>query len=329
LSGQTKRELTAENRQFTFAALPQFTLDQAGGSTKPQRKFAGVAYSGDVISGHWYWGNVVFDLGTMSVPDKLPALIDHKRDQRCGYVTASQIDNTSGLTVNGNLLSNEHGQAVATESDEGFPWQMSVHIEPGSIEEVLQGSNTMVNGRQFAGPITVFRNSRIAEVSFTATGWDPNTSAAAMSRGESSPTPKESTMELKELQDRVAALEAEKQGLQASNTQLAADLKSATDKLAQFSQDTRTAEVKSLFSDIGREFKADEAEVKAFSAMPQDAFDATAKVMRDQLKKPNQAGSSLFSHQASNGGQPTQAPAVSPLVANAKSRADQFSKRAA
>jgi vacuolar-type H+-ATPase subunit E/Vma4 len=333
MGDKQKRELTADNRQFTFAAQPKFSMDGAG--DKRQRKFAGVAYSGDVVPGHWYWGNVVFDLTTMSVPDKLPALIDHSRSQRCGYVTASSISNEAGLTVSGNLLSNEYGTAVATESDEGFPWQMSIHIEPGSIEEVLQGSNTMVNGRSFAGPITVFKNSKIVEVSFTATGWDSNTSAAAMSRGgESSPSSQgESTMDLKQLQDRVAALEAENKSLQASKDDLNKQLTDANDKLTKFSNEARAGAVQQLFADIGREYKADDAEAKAFSAMPQEAFDATAKVMREQFKKPAGApaaqAQTLFQHTATAGGaQATQTtqPAANPLLADAEKRATQFKR---
>lgn len=328
-----KRELAADNRQFTFAAQPKFSMDGAG--EKKQRKFAGVAYSGEAIPDHWYWGQVVFDLTTMSVPDKLPALIDHDRGQRCGYVTASSVSNDSGLTVSGNLLSNEHGSAVATESDEGFPWQMSVHIEPGSIEEVLQGSNTVVNGRSFAGPVTVFKNSKIVEVSFTATGWDSNTSATAMTRGgDTSPSSLgESTMDLKQLQDRVAVLEAEKTSLQASKDDLSTQLTVANDKLTKFSSDARTGAVQQLFAEIGREYKAEDAEAKAFSAMPQEAFDATAKVMREQFKKPSGVAaentSLLFSHAATAGGaQATQTsqPAANPLIVDAEKRASQFKR---
>jgi hypothetical protein len=331
MGDKEKRKLNAENRQFTFAAQPKFSSDGEG--AKRQRKFAGVAYSGEVITGHWYWDNVVFDLSTMSVPAKLPALIDHDRSARCGYVTASSIGNTDGLTVSGILLSNSHGSAVAEESDEGFPWQMSVHIEPGSVEEVLPGISTIVNGRNLVGPLMVFKNSKISEVSFTATGWDSNTSAAAMSRGgESSPSSSQgdSTMDLKTLQDQVAALEADKKSLQASKDDLTTQLGTANEKLTKFSNEVRTGAVKQLFTDIGREYKDDDAQAKAFSVMPQDAFDATATVLREQFKKPA-VDSSLFSHTATGGGThatQTSAPAVNPLMADAEKRNSQFSKRA-
>ncbi len=328
-----ERKLTAENRQFTFLSQPKFSIED-GSEGKRKRKFSGTAYSGGAITNHWYWGNVVFDLDTMSVPSKLPALIDHARSQRCGYVTDSKISNESGFEVSGNLLSNAYGTSVASESDEGFPWQMSVHIEPESIEEVRAGSIIAVNGRDLPGPIVVFRNSKIIEVSFTATGWDSNTSAAAMSRGgDSSPTPQgEINMDLKQIQDRVAALEAENKSLQSSKDELSKQLKEASDNLAKFTNEVRTQAVKSLFEDLGREYKADDAEVKVFSSMPQEAFDATSKVMREQFKKSSAAPglpNNLFQHSAtgSNGqGSQNSQDAENPLMKDAKKRSEQFKR---
>jgi len=326
MPGQNKRELDADNAQFTFASSLQFafTADQ----TKPEarkRTFSGVAYSGEVISNHYYWGNVVFDLTSMSVPDKLPALIDHDRDKRAGYADSSSIG-PGGLVVSGILMSNDHGKSVANDSDEGFPWQMSVHINPGSIEEVQPGASIEVNGKMHTGPLTVFRNSRISEVSFTATGWDPNTSAAAMSRGGDQPPQGETAMDLKTLQDRVAALEAENGTLQASKQALETKLSEANEALAKFSQNVRVQAVKSLFSDLGKEFKEDDADVKAFSSMPQESYDAMAKILRDQKKAAPTQSAALFSHQAAQGAAP-EPKAESPLVAAAKAQAALFSKR--
>lgn len=325
----TTRQLNTENRQFVFAVTPQFSMDGAQGE-KRQRKFSGVAYSGAVITGHGYWGNVIFDLTSVDVPAKLPALIDHDRGHRCGYTTTSSITPEAGLTVAGVLLSNEYGNSVATESDEGFPWQMSVHIEPGSIEEVQAGTTVSVNGQSLQGPLTVFKNSKIIEVSFTATGWDSNTSATAMSRGSTTNEKEDDAMDLKQAQERIAALEAEKSTLQASNADLTNNLKDANDKLTKFSTDARTGEVKQLFTDIGRKFEEDDASVKAFSNMPGDAFAAVAATMREQAKRTPAASQELFSHTATSGSPDatqTSQPQANPLLADAQRRAAQFSKR--
>jgi hypothetical protein len=329
------RKLTSENSQFSMQSVAHFGMT-AGADAKTRRQFSGVAYSGEVIKKHWYWGDVVFDLHSMSVPSKLPALIDHDRGARCGYVLEHDISENAGLTVKGNLLSNTHGAAVAAESDEGFPWQMSVHIEPGSVEEVMSGSSVTVNGRSFAGPITVFRNSKIAEVSFTATGWDSNTSAAAMSRGgQQSPNPEgESSMDL---QAKVDALEAEKTSLQASIADKDAKLAAANAELAKFSADARKAAVTQLFSDIGRpapEAGKEDATFKQFCDMPAEAFAATASIMREQAskasaEKPTALPTGLFGHVAVDGQavKPAASGDVNPLLANAQNRATAFSKR--
>lgn len=311
----------------------KFSEDSAG--PKRKRQFSGVAYSGGVITNHWYWGNVIFDLGTMSVPAKLPALIDHDRGKRAGFADQHTIDN-EGLTVHGTLMSNDCGAAVARDSDEGFPWQMSVHIEPGSIEELKAGTKATVNGREHQGPLTIFRNSRINEVSFTATGWDSNTSAAAMSRGAQQPSQEGNDMSAQELEQ----LKAKVGQLETANATLTGQLADANKKLGDYSKQVRIDKIKSLFSHIGREFKEDGADVVAFSAMPDEAFAAADAAMRAVTQTPAPAQSpaanapaQMFSHVANMpaGTQASapQAPAVDPLTADAQRRAEAFSKRVA
>lgn len=327
----TARQLAPDNRAFQFLAKPQLTSEGEGTAVK--RKFAGVGYSGEVIPGHWYWGNVVFDLHTMSVPPSLPALIDHDRSQRAGYVTEHSISDAEGFKVAGALMSNASGKAVAQESDDGFPWQMSVHIEPGSVEEIQAGISTTINGKSLQGPLTVFRNSRILEVSFTATGQDSNTSATAMSRPSGGQPQQPSTGDSSMTPEQIAAMQLENSTLKASNETLTKERDAANTSLQKFSADRREADVKQLFSDTGREFKADDEDVKMLTALPQGAFDFSAKQMRAAGKPAaptQQAPSHLFSHQAADGKAQEQAAPVNPLMANAQARANshsQFSKR--
>lgn len=333
----TARQINEENSRFSVSNPMKFsTVETEGGAGAKKRKFSGVAYSGEVIDNHWYWGNVIFDMSTMTVPAKLPALIDHSRSKRAGYVTDSSIDNTTGFTVNGVLLSNEDGQAVAQDSDEGFPWQMSVHIEPRSIEEFAAGEPVVVNGRSLTGPLTVFRNSTIVEVSFTATGQDSNTAAVAMSRGGvQQPT---QTGETSMTPEQIAAMQQENATLKASNATLTQERDAARTDLDKFSKERRENDIKNLFSDVGREYKADDAEVKAFSDMPQAAFDVMAGMLRSQFKKPaaagaGAAGAALFSHAATGGNNPNQQgqqqaeAEENALLKDAEKRAQQFAKR--
>lgn len=334
--GDKSRQLTQENSKFSFAVKTQFSQD--GQDKGAKRKFSGTAYSGEVIPRHWFWGDVVFDLTTMSVPEKLPILIDHDRGQRAGFVTSHSVSNTDGFSIAGNLLSNASGQAVASDSDEGFPWQMSVHIEPGSIEEVAQGTPIVVNGRSLVGPLTVFRNSSISEVSFTATGWDSKTSAVAMSRSGGQSQPSANSGEHDMTKEEIEALQAESKQLKDANATLTKERDAARDELAKFSKERRSNDIKQLFSDIKKEYKDDDTDVQAFSNMDQTSFDAMAKVLRGQFSMVGQnqtqgqgvpgqnALQHLFQHQAA-GGAPAATTAVNPLLADAQKRADQFSKQ--
>jgi hypothetical protein len=315
------KKLTAENSQFSWLAPTQFS-NPGEGSAKT-RKFTGVAYSGGVIWNHYYWGDVVFELSSISLGEqKLPALVEHHRLMRCGYSTALQADNATGLTIEGVLLSNEDGAKVAKDSDEGFPWQMSVHITPSVVMEVMAGTSVEVNGKLLQGPLTVFKNSKIIEVSFTATGWDSDTSATAMNRSGTKPPTLSGdppmTPEEKAAQDKLAA----------DNAALIA-------QLAQFSKANREANIKLLFADTGREYKAEDADVVELAAMDDAAFNATAKFSRAQYAKapkPEQKPdlpAGMFSHQAT-GGRTAEGGTATPqrpgLVATAKARAAEFSR---
>jgi len=162
---------------FSFNAPLKFA-DHGGDND--QRKVEGVGYSGAVLD-HWYWGAVVFDLASTKLSDSVPLLINHDPDQRAGSGRIFVDDNALKLT--GSLLSNDHGASVASDSDEGFPWQMSVYIEPGVVTEISKNSSLTINGVNVDGPTTVFSNNSIREVSFCPCGVDANTSANVMSRG--------------------------------------------------------------------------------------------------------------------------------------------------
>lgn len=162
---------------FRFAARVQFSAPTAG--TNEPRKISGVAYSGDVLA-HPFWGSVVFDLSTTTAPEKLPVLVEHDRARRAGVAKLSITPDRITI-ASGNLLPNATGAEVAADADAGFPWQLSVHIEPAEVQQLATGETARVNGRTVSGPAAVFRRSLIREVSFTPTGVDHNTNAAVFS----------------------------------------------------------------------------------------------------------------------------------------------------
>lgn len=142
-----------------------------------RRGFSGVAYSGAAVT---EWGApIVIDLASLALPAQCPVLIEHDRKRRVGVATLAVAD--GALRCDGYLLSNPTARELAADADDGFPWQLSIHAAPRRVEEVSAGSEIAVNGRTFAGPLTVLRDTAIRELSFTPTGADANTSAQVWS----------------------------------------------------------------------------------------------------------------------------------------------------
>lgn len=264
---------------------------------KKKRTFSGVAYSGEVITDHWYWTRVIFDLDSMQIKGRIPALLEHSSRQRAGAINTHTISHQEGLVVHGDLMSNEFGTQVAQDSDDGFPWQMSVRIEPAKTEEVAADQTVIVNGKTLQGPITIFRGGRIREVSFCALGADENTMAVAASHNPNQPTEDTDVTELEKAQARIQELETKNSELEALNKQFAAA--------------KREAEITALGKDLGKEFSAED--ITEMKALDDSAFAFSAKQLR-QFSAGSQPSAGqqqqqqipshfqhLFTHQATGG----------------------------
>jgi hypothetical protein len=264
---------------------------------KKKRTFSGVAYSGEVITDHWYWTRVIFDLDSMQIKGRIPALLEHSSRQRAGAINTHTISHQEGLVVHGDLMSNEFGTQVAQDSDDGFPWQMSVRIEPAKTEEVAADQTVIVNGKTLQGPITIFRGGRIREVSFCALGADENTMAVAASHNPNQPTEDTDVTELEKAQARIQELETKNSELEAQNKQFAAA--------------KREAEITALGKDLGKEFSAED--ITEMKALDDSAFAFSAKQLRQfsagtqpptgqqQQQQIPSHFQHLFTHQATGG----------------------------
>ncbi|MEQ1446266.1 hypothetical protein ABLT89_04835 [Acinetobacter schindleri] len=300
---QTNKNAEHEQDQFCFQ-LGQVSVDKPE-EGKKKRTFSGIAYSGEAITDHWYWDKVVFDLDSIQIKGRIPALLEHRTSQRAGAINSHSVSHTEGLKIEGNLLSNEFGTQVAQDSDDDFPWQMSVRIYPTTVEEVKEGS-VVVNGRTFQAPIAVFRGGRIREVSFCALGADDNTNAVAASHSPKQFNQPEDT-DVTELEQ-----------AQAKITELEGQVNTLTEQNKQFAAAKREAEISALGKDLGKEFSAEDIEEMkklndgafAFSAKQLRQFSAgnqppPAGQQTQQAPGVNPAFAHLFSHQA-NGGQGSQ-----------------------
>ena len=276
--------------QFCFE-LGQFAVEQSV-EGKKKRTFSGIAYSGEPIVDHWYWDRIIFDLDSLQIKGRIPALLEHRTSQRAGAINSHSISHEKGLEISGDLLSNEFGTQVAQDSDDGFPWQMSVRIEPSKTEEIAADQSVFVNGKNYQGPITVFRGGRIREVSFCALGADDNTSAVAASHKPKKFNQQEDT-NVTELEQ---AKEAQKQAEKQRDDALA--------ELNKFKADQRAENIASLQKELNTTFSAED--LKSYTDMDDAVFAFTAKQLRQFSGKqePQKQGlpSHLFSHQA-NGDQ--------------------------
>lgn len=287
--------------RFCFQ-LGQLSVD-AEQEGKKKRTFSGIAYSGEVITDHWYWDRIVFDLDSMQIKGRIPALLDHSTRQRAGAINSHSIDHQNGLTVSGDLMSNEFGTQVAQDSDDGFPWQMSVRIEPSAVEEIQAGASVTVNGKLHQGPITVFRGGRIREVSFCALGADDNTNAVAASHSPKQFNQPEDTdvTELEKAQQAKEQAERERDD--------------ALTELKQSKAQKRADEIAALEAELKTQFSAEDK--TAYTNMDDSVFSFTAKQLRQfsagttqqppagqqQQQTPgvNPAFAHLFTHQANPG----------------------------
>lgn len=261
-----------------------------------KRKFKGTAYAGGCVDGHWYWGRsgVVFDLDGIEIDKPAALLEEHFSSSRIGVVQT--VDTNGKIDVSGDFLTNAKAQEIVQDSDDGFPFQMSMMIDPGSIEEVSQGKTVTVNGQVFEGPITIFRQNRIREFTICSTGADRNTSIKAFSgKANPNPTIKEDTdVDLEQAQAKIQELEQK-------NAQLEADVK-------KFAAEKREAEITALSAETKTEFSAEEkAEMVklddsafAFSAAQIRKFSANSTSQKPALPShltQHQAGGDQHQHQ--------------------------------
>ena len=279
-------EMNEERSKLLFNASSMEVLQPEGESKK--RKFKGVAYMGGRVDGHWYWGRsgVVFDLDGIEIDKPTALLEEHFSSGRVGVV--KQVSTTGKIEVEGDFLSNTKAKEIVQDSDDGFPFQMSMYIDPGSIEEVSNGKSVVVNGQTFEGPITVFRQNRIREFTICTTGADRNTSINAFSGKQQTKQEDTNVTELEQ------AKEAQKQAEKQRDDALA--------ELNKFKADQRAENIASLQKELNTTFSAED--LKSYTDMDDAVFAFTTKQLRQfsatQPQK-SQLPDYLTKHQAQGG----------------------------
>ena len=284
------------------------------------RNFAGTAYSGGLIPGYGWFGDVAIDLSSMKSPTKpVFALVNHDTDQRAGRCEVS--NSGASIEVSGSFSqSTSAGQQVANEFAEGAPWEFSVGIN-ADFEAFKKPTDVEVNG-QTLKVNGVFRNAKVREVSFVPAGADPNTQAIAFEKQDLSTKPLEYPMDIAELQgkvDSVTSLNADLQmklsAMQADHAQIVEDLSAklsaeaeqskalfdrANDletELKSFKASVRLEAVKALFADLNKDYS--EAAGLVYQGMSDESFAAVAADLRSL--KPVNFSDALFQETAVKG----------------------------
>lgn len=140
-------------------------------------------YNGTVTMGHWYWGNIAFDLkGMRLAKPKVPILQEHR--DRVGFSTSHKINGQ--FILEGKFLKNPTAQELRADMQQGFPMQASLRFSPekSEIEHITEGESVQVNGHTLPGPGTLVRKTVIVEGSLCTFGALNGTESAAFDKGQ-------------------------------------------------------------------------------------------------------------------------------------------------
>ena len=140
-----------------------------------------IAYTGAAIRQGWSHSPLVVDLAGMDTAKaSIPILWSHERTLDAVIGKSTEILNDGEtLIIRGELLTEgDIPEKVARLARAGIPMQASIGADAANIENVNAGGNVTVNGREFAGPVSVVRASDLRETSIVLFGADARTSAA-------------------------------------------------------------------------------------------------------------------------------------------------------
>ncbi len=151
-----------------------------------KKKLRLVVYSGGVIKGHWWWGNLAIDLeGVKFDRNKYPVLENHRTDMKLAFSKKPIIDGNISLDPETTVfVDTEASREFQKVSSSGFPYQASMYAIPTVVERVSEGESVDVNGFKFKGPGSIWRKCLYQEASACVFGWDEKTEARTFSKEE-------------------------------------------------------------------------------------------------------------------------------------------------
>ena len=173
----------------TLTLTAEAVIEAAGADDGASQlpRFRMVAYTGAAMRvGGWRYP-VIIDLAGLSIPaQSRPIRFSHDPTAGVGHTDSIRIEGGQLLATGVISRDTPAAREVVASSKNGFPWQASVGASVDEFEFVKDKQTTMVNGREYSGPINVVRKATLSEISFVDLGADSQTSAtvaAAQSDG--------------------------------------------------------------------------------------------------------------------------------------------------
>lgn len=227
--------------QFTAVNVP-ISVNEDG--EKKRRTFDAEVYSGGRIDNHYYWGRsgVVIDLQGLQLKSKIGLVEEHFGGKRVGVATSYEVN--TKFSAKGHFLSNPKAKEIVQDIDEEYPFQMSWWADPESIEEIAPGKTVFVNGQEFTGPIHIFRNVRVHEITICGVGADTQTTIEAFS-GKPQTQPEDTDV-------------TELEKAQAAQKQAETERDNALADIKKFKADKREEDIKALEVTLKKQFSAEE-----------------------------------------------------------------------
>lgn len=280
--------------QFTAVNVP-ISVNEDG--EKKRRTFDAEVYSGGRIDNHYYWGRsgVVIDLQGLQLKSKIGLVEEHFGGKRVGVATSYDV--STKFRAKGHFLSNPKAKEIVQDIDEEYPFQMSWWADPESIEEIGPGKTIEVNGQTFTGPVHIFRNVRVHEITICGVGADTQTTIEAFS-GKPQTQPEDTDV-------------TELEKAQAAQKQAEKERDDALADLKKFKADKREEDIKGLETALNKQFSAEEKtsytnmDDTSFAFMSQQLTQFSAGTQPPAGKQQQQQIPShfqhLFTHQATGG----------------------------
>lgn len=261
---------------YRYNVPVNFTQQDLGPEAKEKNKykilgFDGTAYSGNFVEQHLFFDKLIIDVESMSFKDRIPVLKNHTGDLIVGDANLVKTQEDLKI-VNGRLMDVPDSEQIRALADQGFRWELSIGAKPRFIQELREGEVTTVNGKEVAGPVSIFRDTRIVEVSFVAIGADSQTDVNVFNNKgiETTKQSEDKNMKLEELQLKFDKLThefacacEEKKSAESRLSELEDEIKEKNSKIDELNSRINENEFQKAATDAGLEIDAEE--IKEFS----------------------------------------------------------------